>query len=70
MLLASQQIILPEVGLLVLDEPTSHVDAAGVESMRELFMNLTPVLNNSDMQLVIVDHNETLQTGFDKTIKL
>lgn len=70
LLLASQQIILPEVGLLVLDEPTSHVDAAGVESMRELFMNLAPVLDNSDMQLIIVDHNETLQTGFDKTIKL
>lgn len=70
LLLASQQIILPEVGLLVLDEPTSHVDVVGVESMRELFTNLAPVLDNSDMQLIIVDHNEMLQTGFAKTIKL
>lgn len=64
LLLASQQIILPDVGLLVLDEPTSHVDQEGVESMRVLFQNLGQVLANSGMQIIVVDHNETLQTGF------
>lgn len=67
LLLASQQIILPDVGLLVLDEPTSHVDQEGVESMRMLFQNLGTLLANAGMQLIVVDHNEDLQTGFIKT---
>ena len=70
LLLASQQIILPEVGLLVLDEPTSHVDADGVENMRHLFQELGTVLGKAGMQLIVVDHNPTLQDGFVKTITL
>lgn len=70
LLLACQQVILPEVGLLVLDEPSSHIDAEGVENMRDLFLSLQDILHNSDMQVVMVDHNEKLMTAFDKTIKL
>lgn len=67
LLLASQQIILPDVGLLVLDEPTSFVDAEGVESIRQLFQNLNTVLDSAGMQLIVVDHHESLQTGFGTT---
>lgn len=70
LLLACQQLILPDVGLLVLDEPTSHVDQAGVESMRALFQEMSSLLANSGMQLIVVDHNEELQAGFAKTTVL
>ena len=70
LLLSCQQVILPEVGLLVLDEPSSHIDAEGVENMRDLFLSLQDILHNSDMQVIMVDHNEKLMTAFDKTIKL
>lgn len=70
LLLSCQQVILPEVGLLVLDEPSSHIDAEGVENMRDLFLSLQDILNNADMQVVMVDHNEKLMTAFDKTIEL
>lgn len=70
MLLAAQRLILPEVGLLILDEPTSHVDAEGVESMKILFQNLATVLQNAGMQLIVVDHNPALQAGFVKSIVL
>lgn len=70
LLLACQQLILPDVGLLVLDEPTSHVDQAGVESMRALFQEMSSLLANSGMQLIVVDHNEELQAGFVKTTVL
>ena len=70
LLLSCQQVILPDVGLLVLDEPSSHIDAEGVENMRDLFLSLQDILNNSDMQVIMVDHNEKLMTAFDKTIEL
>lgn len=70
MLLACQQIVLPEVGLLVLDEPSSHIDSAGVEQMRDMFLSLQHILQNSDMQLIIVDHNEKLTTAFETTVTL
>ena len=70
LLLACQQLILPDVGLLVLDEPTSHVDQAGVESMRALFQEMSSLLANAGMQIVVVDHNADLQAGFTKTTVL
>lgn len=70
MLLAAQRLILPEVGLLILDEPTSHVDAEGVDSMRSLFSELAILLQNAGMQLIVVDHNPALQAGFTKSIML
>ena len=70
LLLACQQLILPDIGLLVLDEPSSHIDSEGVEQMRDLFISLRSVLQNTHMQLIIVDHNEKLTTSFETTIVL
>jgi energy-coupling factor transporter ATP-binding protein EcfA2 len=70
MLLACQQIILPEVGLLVLDEPSSHIDKEGVERMRDLFLSLQQVMTNTNMQILVVDHNDRLATAFETTVVL
>ena len=70
LLIACQQAILPDVGLLILDEPSSHIDAEGVEHMRDMFIQLEDILKNSNMQVLLVDHNPTLVAAFDKTIKL
>lgn len=70
LLLACQQLVLPEVGLLVLDEPSSHIDGEGVEQMRDMFLAMRKILNNSDMQIVLVDHNDRLMSAFDTTITL
>lgn len=70
LLLACQQIILPDVGLLVLDEPSSHVDAEGVENLKELFLQITSIFRNSETQLIVVDHNTTLNAAFETTINL
>lgn len=69
-LIATQQSILPEVGLLILDEPSSHIDAEGIEHMRDMFMGLDSILENTNMQLICVDHNSVLASAFDKTIEL
>lgn len=70
LLIACQQVILPEVGLLVLDEPSSHVDADGVVSLKDMFCNMASVFQNSESQLIVVDHNSVLETAFEKTLKL
>lgn len=70
LLIACQQMVLPDVGLLVLDEPSSHIDSEGVANMRDMMLSLNTLLEAADMQLILVDHNETLNAAFGKTIQL
>lgn len=69
-LLAVQKLIIPEVGLLVLDEPSVHLDAEGVESLVELFANLSSILSNSDSQVIICDHHPTLARAMGTVIEI
>ena len=70
LLIAVQNLLLPEVGLLVLDEPSTHVDEEGVESLRDLFQSLSSILKLSDSQIIVCDHNRILLSSFDTTIQL
>lgn len=70
LLIACQQLILPEVGLLVLDEPSSHMDAEGVDSLKELFLQMTSIFHSSETQLITVDHNPCLIAALEKVIQL
>lgn len=70
LLIACQQLILPEVGLLVLDEPSSHMDAEGVDSLKELFLQMTSIFHSSETQLITVDHNPALIAALEKVIQL
>jgi DNA repair exonuclease SbcCD ATPase subunit len=70
LLIACQQLILPEVGLLVLDEPSSHMDAEGVDSLKELFLQMTSIFHSSETQLITVDHNPSLVAALEKVIHL
>lgn len=69
-LIACQQLVLPDMGLLVLDEPSSHVDDEGVASMRDMFGELGVMLDSADMQLIVVDHNVNLTSSFGRTVQL
>lgn len=70
MLIAVQVTLIPDVGLLVLDEPSSHIDAEGVASMAAMLARLGKVWENSDIQMIVVDHNPALISSFDKTLDL
>lgn len=70
LLIACQQVLLPQVGLLVLDEPSSHIDASGVASMRDMFANLSEYLSSANMQIILVDHNPDMMAAFDQVAKL
>jgi exonuclease SbcC len=69
-LLAVQQLIIPELGLLVLDEPSMHLNDEGVESLADLLSNLGMQLQSADAQIIVCDHNHRLDRAFGQTINL
>ena len=69
-LLAVQKLLIPEVGLLVLDEPSTHLDTDSVEALKELLMGMSQTLQNSEHQVWVVDHHEVLQTAFGSCLRL
>jgi len=68
-LLAIQQILVPDLGLLVLDEPSMHVEETGVCALRDLFMTMGSRMANNESQIWISDHNDILATAFGTTIQ-
>lgn len=55
-LMAVQEVLVPDVGLLVLDEVSDSLDQEGVESLADLLAGMEGRLHNSDHQLWVVDH--------------
>lgn len=69
-LIAVQQRLVKEVGLMVLDEPSTHVDQNGVESLAEFLRTLGGQLRNTEIQIFISDHHPALKNCFDKVLEL
>lgn len=69
-LLAVQQLIIPDIAFLVLDEPSTHIDDEGIEAMKELFLSLGEQLQNTEAQVIVCDHKSELQAAFHETINL
>lgn len=69
-LMALQQVVLPDVGLLVLDEPTTHLDAEGREGLRDLLMALPAILKNREAQVWVCDHSPDIRPAFQRCIDL
>lgn len=69
-LIAIQQLLVPDLGLLVLDEPSMHVEESGICALRDLFMTMGSRMANNESQIWISDHNDILSTAFGKIIHL
>ena len=69
-LLAVQSLLLSEVGLLVLDEPSNHMDEEGVERLRDLLFDVGRHLGTTDMQMLVCDHKEQLVPAFGSVIRV
>ncbi len=69
-LLAVQQLICPDVGLLCLDEPSMHLDQSGIESLRDLLESMAARLKNADTQIWVADHSPVLETAFTSKVRL
>lgn len=69
-LLAVQSLVIPDVGLLMLDEPSMHLDQESQENLRDLISNLAESLRREEKQLVVVDHCPVLMPAFRRVITL
>ena len=69
-LLAVQQLVIPDLGFLVLDEPSTHMDPTAKENLRDLLFVLNQELEATDTQILVCDHATELTPAFVKTIRL
>lgn len=64
-LIAVQQILISDLGLLILDEPSQHLDEQGVESLRELLSGISGLMSDAGSQILVCDHREQLIPAYD-----
>lgn len=69
-LLAVQQLVIPDLGFLVLDEPSTHLDEEARENLKELLLNLNQQLETTDTQILVCDHAKELEPAFVNVIQL
>ena len=69
-LIAVQQRLVREVGLLVLDEPSTHIDQTGVDSLAEMLRTLGSQLRNTETQIFVSDHHPSLKNCFTRVLEL
>jgi hypothetical protein len=69
-LLAVQQLILPDLGLLVLDEPSLHLDAPSIEQLRDLIVSTSAQFGAAERQMWVCDHSPILRPAFSDVIEL
>lgn len=69
-LIAVQQVLAQDLGLLVLDEPSLHLDDEGVDCLRELLTGMGDLLSGTSSQVVVGDHKEALIPAFKGHIKI
>jgi exonuclease SbcC len=69
-LLAVQQLVIPDLGFLVLDEPSTHLDEEARENLKELLINLGQQLEASDTQILVCDHAKELEPALVNLIQL
>lgn len=58
------------VGLLILDEPSNHLDKDNIVHLQQLLIKLKHLAGQSGRQILIVTHEESLVGFFDHTITL
>jgi len=59
-----------ELGFMVLDEPTTMLDADHVDSVLDVLQSVRRHAHNTGMQLIVITHEPQLEMAFDQTVRL
>lgn len=59
-----------QVGMMILDEPTDGLDADNRRLAAEVFRNLGRVARSRDYQIIVITHEDALQSAFDQRFTL
>lgn len=66
---AIQQLLLPRLGFLTLDEPSTHLDD-GVHQLASMLGNMQERFRNTESQVWVTDHHPALIPAFTKRVHL
>ena len=66
-ILAIHELVIPQVGLLVLDEPSTHLDLDSRVALAEV---LREIGRRGNFQLIVCDHSPELKEAYTDTIEL
>lgn len=69
-ILAVHDLLIPGVGLLLLDEPSSHMDADSAADLAELLTHLGQIGQSTGRQILVIDHDPILETAMDSVSRL
>lgn len=69
-LLAVQKLLVPELGFLILDEPSTHVHSEAVQDLADLISLVGKQFGKSESQIWVSDHHEGILTALDKVIRM
>ena len=64
---AIHDLVIPNVGFMSLDEPTTHLDVEAQQQTAEMFRAISA---EGVTQMLICDHSPLLENAFDETIKI
>lgn len=65
---AMQRLILPKLGFLTLDEPSTHLDEGYVPLLADLLASIGSKLKNTNSQIWVTDHHRELTRAFSNVI--
>jgi exonuclease SbcC len=68
--LAAAELFAPQLGMMVLDEPTDGLDADSRRTVAEVLGRLGSRLRERDQQLIVITHDQELRTAFDECLTL
>lgn len=66
--LAMADLVAGQIGLLVLDEPSSHLDKNNKEQLQKLLLKLKDYAGETGKQIILVTHEDRLRGFFDNVI--
>ena len=67
---AVYSIFAPELGTMVLDEPTVFLDYDNVDYLRDALVGMNAKMREQDRQVLVVTHEDRLMNAFDTVFKL
>jgi exonuclease SbcC len=66
---AVHNLFVDRLGLLVLDEPTVFLDSDRINSVVDLLLNIREYVKKTNLQLLVVTHEDRLRPVFDQVIE-
>ena len=68
--LTVNSIFAPQLGTMILDEPTDGLDTENRQLASEFFQNLGVVARSRNLQIIVISHDEAMERIFDQKVLL